>query len=221
MQATLMLPPVALLTPVIQDAATFYEKNWLLATAGNLSVRHTVEPALAQEATPTETTKEPAFWITASGLDKGRLTPSSFMACTVGGQAFYSQEQRAPSAETLLHSVIYQTIPTANVVYHTHSVAATRLGLQLPPRWQAWPLPQVEMVKALGASTHLAELELLVFENTQDMETLSQTLHQVLATTPVPAFLLKGHGLYAWGNTPQQAKRHLEGLEFLFQLALA
>jgi methylthioribulose-1-phosphate dehydratase len=33
----------------------------------------------------------------------------------------------------------------------------------------------------------------------------------------IPAFFIQGHGLYAWGATPQDAKRHVEILEFLFQ----
>jgi methylthioribulose-1-phosphate dehydratase len=28
-------------------------------------------------------------------------------------------------------------------------------------------------------------------------------------------FLVRGHGLYAWGETLAAAKRHVEGLEFL------
>jgi methylthioribulose-1-phosphate dehydratase len=32
---------------------------------------------------------------------------------------------------------------------------------------------------------------------------------------PVPGYLLAGHGLYAWGATMSEARRHVEGLEFL------
>ena len=33
-------------------------------------------------------------------------------------------------------------------------------------------------------------------------------------------FLVKGHGLYAWGNSLREAKRHLEGIEFLLSCEL-
>ena len=33
-------------------------------------------------------------------------------------------------------------------------------------------------------------------------------------------FLLAGHGLYTWGETPEQAKRHVEVFEFLFEAIL-
>ena len=34
------------------------------------------------------------------------------------------------------------------------------------------------------------------------------------------AFILKGHGLYAWGKNISEAKKHMEGLEFLFSCQL-
>ncbi|MDR5106194.1 class II aldolase/adducin family protein, partial [Salmonella enterica subsp. enterica serovar Derby] len=33
-------------------------------------------------------------------------------------------------------------------------------------------------------------------------------------------FLVRGHGLYCWGSQVAEARRHLEGLEFLFQCEL-
>jgi len=33
-------------------------------------------------------------------------------------------------------------------------------------------------------------------------------------------FLVRGHGLYCWGRQVAEARRHLEGLEFLFQCEL-
>lgn len=206
MSAVVSKPPLPLLAQVVMDAQAFYAKNWLLATAGNLSVR-------APEATA-----EQAFWITASGLDKSRLTPGDFLCCNSLGEKATPNDVRQPSAETLIHAAIYQRFPQVNAVYHTHSVTTTHVGLSLPPRWASLPLPQVEMLKALGVSTHEAELELLLLTNTQDMRALSKELTPLLDDALAPGFLLKGHGLYAWGRTPAQAKRHVEGLEFLLQL---
>ena len=33
----------------------------------------------------------------------------------------------------------------------------------------------------------------------------------------VPGLILRGHGIYAWGNTIQETKRHIEIFEFLFE----
>ncbi len=56
-----------------------------------------------------------------------------------------------------------------------------------------------------------------MFENTQDMQALAQQLKADWAQLPLQwGFLVRGHGLYAWGRDMAEAKRHLEGLEFLF-----
>jgi methylthioribulose-1-phosphate dehydratase len=36
--------------------------------------------------------------------------------------------------------------------------------------------------------------------------------------TPVHAFLVRGHGLYTWGRDLDEARRHVEILEFLFEV---
>ena len=32
-----------------------------------------------------------------------------------------------------------------------------------------------------------------------------------------PGFLIAGHGLYAWGRDVAEARRHVEGFDFLFE----
>ena len=45
--------------------------------------------------------------------------------------------------------------------------------------------------------------------------------HEHLAErVAVPGFLLAGHGLYAWGATAADARRHVEALEFLLACRL-
>jgi methylthioribulose-1-phosphate dehydratase len=38
---------------------------------------------------------------------------------------------------------------------------------------------------------------------------------------PVHAFLVRGHGLYTWGRDLDEARRHVEILEFLLEVVLA
>jgi methylthioribulose-1-phosphate dehydratase len=57
-----------------------------------------------------------------------------------------------------------------------------------------------------------------VFPNSQDIATLSIEIKDYLTQNPQTyGFLLAGHGLYAWGNSLPEAKRHTEALEFLFR----
>jgi len=48
------------------------------------------------------------------------------------------------------------------------------------------------------------------------MRRLEQATRPHLATAPY-GVLIAGHGLYAWGDSLPQAKRHLEILEFLLE----
>ncbi len=185
------------------------------ATGGNFSVR----------TTPDE------FSITCSGVDKAALTPKDFLTCFVkdgtplpeatglSTSAGPSTSAVQPSAETLIHAAIYAQEPTAHAVFHTHSVPATTLSRTTAKHLH---FHGYEMQKSIrGCSTHEATLILPLVENTQDMEHL---YHELKASwshfAPVPGFILKGHGLYAWGTSIFEAKRHTEGFEFLLECEL-
>ena len=202
------------LATVCQHAQGFYQQGLLWGTSGNLSLRAV---AMAESA-------EPSFYLTASGLDKGALSPSDFLQVNAQLQPVLAAETRTPSAEGLLHSALYGALPPAEAgtVYHVHSVRWSVLSSAPSVRWNeagvAWlPLPRVEMLKGLGLPTHEAEASLLVLPNSQRMEDLVAPLLAALPQLVVPAFVLQGHGVYAWGATPFAAKRHVEVLEFLAQ----
>src|SRR5258705_61638 len=56
-------------------------------------------------------------------------------------------------------------------------------------------------------------------ENSQDMVDLSDRASKTLqASTDIHGFLLREHGLYTWGAGLQEAKRHVEILEFLMEV---
>jgi methylthioribulose-1-phosphate dehydratase len=70
-----------------------------------------------------------------------------------------------------------------------------------------------------GTSTHLCARNLPVVGNSQDMEELSRWV--TAARIPsVPAVLVRGHGVYAWGMSVREAGRHLETVEFLCRVLL-
>jgi len=72
------------------------------------------------------------------------------------------------------------------------------------------------MHKAIGLRTHESVVEIPVFANDQDTVRLAAAIEARLgADAAVPGYLLAGHGLYAWGATAADARRHVEGLEFL------
>ncbi len=78
------------------------------------------------------------------------------------------------------------------------------------------------MQKALaGTTTHDDAVDLPVFANDQDTAALAVRVERRLSDPgTAPGYLLAGHGLYAWGATMAEARRHLEGLEFLLACTL-
>jgi methylthioribulose-1-phosphate dehydratase len=59
-----------------------------------------------------------------------------------------------------------------------------------------------------------------IFDNDQDMRRLSGRVDTMLKASPdVHGFLLRGHGLYTWGDDLAQARRHVEIFEFLLEVA--
>ncbi len=76
------------------------------------------------------------------------------------------------------------------------------------------------MLKGLsGVRTHEHTERLPVLENTQDYGRMSRDVRAALAEYPrAHGLLLRGHGLYTWGRDVPEAKRHVEILEFLFEV---
>jgi methylthioribulose-1-phosphate dehydratase len=75
------------------------------------------------------------------------------------------------------------------------------------------------MQKSLrGNHSHDEMITVPVFDNTQDIPELADRVaaQYTAGTLPQPGLLVRGHGLYAWGENIEQARRHIEGFEFLF-----
>lgn len=177
-------------------------KGWAPATGGNMSVRQNAEYCL----------------LSASGKDKGSLTRDDFIQVEIATNSVPSG--RKPSAETGLHTLIYRLFPQAGAVLHTHTVNSTVLSRV--ERGSALLLSGYEMQKTLaGQETHLNTVAIPLFDNNQDIDALAQRIEAFAAETPLQyGFLLRGHGLTCWGKDVNEARRHLEGLEFLFECEL-
>ncbi len=155
--------------------------------------------------------------ITVSGTHKGRITQQDVMRIDAGGR---SLDGRRPSAETLLHTLVYRLFPKVNAVLHTHSVPAvvlTRLGADD----QTMRLSGYELLKAFpGIETHDIGVDVPVFGNSQDMASLSSHAELSLLQASVPLFLIRDHGLYGWGATMDEAMRVVEAAEVLLSCEL-
>lgn len=175
----------------------FGERQWCLATGGNFSLR----------------VDDRHLLITRSGTDKARLAADGLMLCDLDGVPV--DRQLRPSAETALHVAVYAFDEGAGAVLHTHSVTSTVVSRAAT---QDLVIEGFEMQKAIeGVESHEERLILPLLENGQDMRKLAALVRERYALGHLRAhgFLVRGHGLYAWGDGLDSARRHLEGLEFL------
>lgn len=180
----------------------FYARGWVLGTSGNFSTVISRDPL--------------QLAITASGNDKGNLTPEQILLIDETGAVLAGTGK--PSDETKLHLAAVR-LRGAGAVLHTHSVWSTILSHRFA-KAGGIAISGYEMVKGLaGVKTHEHEEWLPIIENSQNMEELAQTVAATLAQFPAAhGFLLRGHGLYTWGQTLQEAKRHIEIFEFLLEV---
>jgi methylthioribulose-1-phosphate dehydratase len=151
--------------------------------------------------------------ITVSGSHKGRLREGDVMLVDSEGR---SLDERQPSAETPLHVQLYRLYPHVQAILHVHSVAAAALT-RWWPKATLVPLEGYEMLKAFpGIATHETRVDIPVFDNSQDTVALSHSIAARLAVgPPPPAYLIRGHGMNAWGRSLDEAERVLEALEHL------
>ncbi len=184
----------------------FHGRGWSVGTSSNYSVVLSRDPL--------------RLLITASGKDKGRLGVDDFVIVDDAGRAI-DPSMPKPSAETMLHAVLARD-PGIGSVLHTHSIWATLLSDRFAAEG-ALAIEGYEMLKGLsGVGTHEHTERIPIFANTQDIPDLARRL-EARRADPVRkgvdhGFLLARHGLYTWGADLGEARRHVEVLEFLFEV---
>ena len=185
---------------MIAAGVLFHSRGWVPATGGNFSARLDDSRVL----------------ITASGNHKGELSEAHFLVADLDGTP--EQADRKASYETLLHMQIYRRHAEAGAVLHTHSTANTVLSR----RFASIALSHYELLKVLpGAPDPSTELRIPVFANDQNIARLSATVDAHMVKVPAtPAYLIAGHGLYAWGRNVAEARYRVEAIEFMLECHL-
>lgn len=180
---------------LVEAGRVLYEKGMVPATSGNFSAR----------------ISEDRFAITVSGKHKGQLTVTDIMQIDAQG---HSLDGRRPSAETALHIQIYRRFPEAGVVLHHHSLYATLLS-QISTNEVNFT--GYELLKAFpDTDTHQTTIRVPVFENNQNITALVDEVDNYMdSNSPVYGYLIRGHGLYTWGDTIENVLKYVEAYEFL------
>lgn len=187
---------------LVQVMQGIHQRGWCNGTGGNFSV--------VQQHHPLQLLMAP------SGVDKGEVHADQLIVVDEAGNVVNGGGKA--SAETALHLRIVKA-NKAGAVLHTHSVPGTVLSRHYEDKGgialEGW-----EMLKGLdGINTHATNINIPVISNSQSMQELGDAIAPSLPSAP-NGFLVAGHGLYAWGESLEASKRHLEILEFLLKLKL-
>ncbi|PWT73420.1 MAG: methylthioribulose 1-phosphate dehydratase [Proteobacteria bacterium] len=179
-----------------------YARGWVPATSGNFSVRDHESGCML---------------ISPSGLDKGLMAPADLLETDLEGRVVSGHKK--PSAETALHLVIYRDRPEMGAILHVHSIWNTLLSAHFAGNGYV-PLSGYELLKGLaGVTTHEQQERVPIIANSQDYSDLARRLRLALERfADAHGVLLSAHGLYTWGKSVAEARRHLEALEFLFEV---
>lgn len=179
-----------------------HARGWVLGTSGNFSIVLGHEPL--------------RLAITPSGADKGNLPPAQILE--IDSSAAVLTGTGRPSAEVALHLLLVRA-RHAGAVLHTHSIWSTFLSGRHADEGSLI-LEGFEMLKGLrGVTTHEHREVIPIVANRQDLPALAAEAEQALLRHPGShSFLIQRHGLYTWGDDFEEARRHLEVLEFLLEV---
>ena len=176
------------------------------ATSGNYSLR-------------SKTLQDTAF-ISESGINKSKFTEDNFIPINFQTKKMhpdYLSSGRKSSDETDIHLSLFQITKT-NCVLHSHILDAL-LFADLFTGLSCATVEGLELLKGFkGIKTHDLKINIPCFDNTQDIATLAETIKpKILAEQHCFGILLRGHGLYVWGESVEEAQRHLEVFEYIFK----
>lgn len=189
-----------------EAARVFYQRGWMVGTAGNLSAR----------------LPDGSFWITASGRPKGNLQSDDFLRLAPDGSVLERpRDGLKPSAESSIHLALYQLFPQSQACYHVHGVEANLVTHFTSG--ESLPLPPLEMIKGFNIWEENPRVEMLVLPNHADVARIAAEAQARFSEKPprVPGFLIRDHGLTVWAPGQQEALNFVELFDYIFRYMVA
>ncbi len=194
------------LQTLIDCGKQFYERRWMWGTSGNLSMRLKTNPL--------------SIAITPSSLNKGHLTLSDLLTITDGKPAPRHPDGWVPSSETAIHQAVYRAAPGAGAVFHVHPVYSTLISSFYghPREKRILKVDWFEMMKGVGVGEE-ESADVIILPNWQDVTLIARDVTDYLKSSAkaLPVVLIYNHGLTGWGTMPEQARNHLEIMEYVCQ----
>lgn len=103
---------------------------------------------------------------------------------------------------------------------HSHAISCN-IVTSLFEGLSEFKISHQEMIKGIDGYGYFDTLVIPIIENTAWEHELADSLGETIAKYPKAcAVLVRRHGMYVWGNSWEQAKRHGECLHYLFDIAI-
>lgn len=179
----------------------FYSLGWASGTGGGVSIR-----------------RGDNIYMAPSGVQKERLHPEDIFTLDLDGQTLHQPGHGLCVSECkplFLHAF---NIRNAGAVLHSHSINAVAATLIFDHEFQISNLEMLKGIKGVGAfDTH----KVPIIPNTARESDLADSLQAAIRDYPEAcAVLVKGHGVYVWGDTWEEAKTQAECYDYLFGAAV-
>jgi len=175
---------------IVEIGKLIYQKGWVAANDGNITVRLDAERILA---TPT-------------GVSKGLMHPDDLIVCDIKGNKILGRKN--PTSEFAMHAMVYNLRPDVNAVVHAHPPVATGFAASGKALTEAL-LPEV--VIGLGC----VPLAAYGLPGTPE---LSEPLRPLVPK--YDAILMANHGAVCYGEDLYKAFFKMETVEHYARIAL-
>lgn len=157
--------------------------------------------------------------IKPSGVPYEGMTPEDMVVVDLDGHVV--EGHLRPSSDTPTHLSLYKAFPDIGGVVHTHSthaVAFAQAGREIP----ALGTTHADyFYGSVPISRALTEAEVAEdYEGNTGKVIIETVKAKKKAPLAVPAVLVRNHGPFTWGKTPEEAVYHAVVLEEVAEMAL-
>lgn len=186
----------------------FYSQGWVTGTGGSITVRFGGR-----------------IYMTPSGVQKERIQPDELFMLDIDGNILCTPPKKpgckppklSDCSPLFLHAY---RLRKAGAVIHSHDITCV-MAIAISENPNEFRIRRQEMIKGIAGYSYTDELVIPVIDNTSLEYELADSLEAAIRAYPKAcAVLVRDHGIYVWGDSWEQAKRHSECLHYLFQLAI-
>ena len=143
--------------------------------------------------------------IKPSGVDYDGMSPDDMVVVNIKTGETVEGKWK-PSSDTATHLELYREFPKMKGIVHTHSVNAVsfaQAGMSIP----ALGTTHADyFYGSIPCTRELSQHEVMEAYETNTGKVIIETIHE-LAYDPmaIPGIVVKNHGPFAWGNSPENA----------------